>query len=145
MDKTATQKLYGEIRNGAHMGIDAIDEMMKKCSDKVFLEKLLQTQQEYKNIAQQAADELIAEGGIPEELSAEARMGLNMTTKMRLAWKNHDERTMARMVLKGMDMAEKEMHRDGEAYRNASEKAHKLADHLLEVQEKHREFYRKYI
>ena len=30
MEKTATQKLYDEIRNGAHMGIDAIDEMMRK-------------------------------------------------------------------------------------------------------------------
>ena len=82
MDKNATHKLYDEIRNGAHMGIDAIDEMMKKCDDREFLDRLMQTQREYKDIAQKAADGIIAEGGIPEELSAEARMGLHMTTKM---------------------------------------------------------------
>lgn len=145
MEKNATQKLYDEIRNGAHMGIDAIDEMMKKCDDKEFLDKLMQTQRDYKEIAQKAADGIIAEGGIPEELSAEARMGLHMTTKMRLAWNKNDRHTMSRMILKGMDMAEKEMHRDGEAYRNASAEAHKLADRLLEVQEKHREYFRKNI
>ena len=145
MEKNATLKLYDEIRNGAHMGIDAIDEMMKKCDDREFLDQLMQTQREYKEIAQKAADGIIAEGGIPEELSAEARMGLHMTTKMRLAWNRNDKRTMSRMILKGMDMAEKEMHRDGEAYRNASEEAHKLADRLLEVQQKHREYYRNFL
>ena len=145
MEKTATQKLYDEIRNGAHMGIDAIDEMMKKCDDREFLDKLMETQRDYKDIAQKAADGIIAEGGIPEELSAEARMGLHMTTKMRLACNKNDRNTMSRMILKGMDMAEKEMHRDGEAYRGASAEAHKLADRLLEVQQKHREYFRNYI
>ena len=52
---------------------------------------------------------------------------------------------MSRMVLKGMKMAEKELNKDGEAYENASQKAHDLADRLLELQQKHKKIYEKYV
>ena len=44
-----------------------------------------------------------------------------------------------------MKMAEKELNRDGEEYKNASGKAHDLADRLLELQQKHKKIYEKYV
>lgn len=144
MEKNATQKLYDEIRNGAHMGIDAIDEMLRKCKDDTFRRELMDTQNEYKYIAQEAAEGLIAEGGTPEELTAGARMSVHWGVKAKMAL-HADRQAMARMVLKGMEMAEKELNRDGEAYQNASHQAHSLADRLLELQQKHKKVYEKYL
>lgn len=144
MSKNATQKLYDEIRNGAHMGIDAIDEMLRKCEEDDFRRELVETQNEYKYIAQQAADGLIAEDGTPEELSAGARMSVHLGVKAKMAMK-HDRESMSRMVLKGMKKAEKELNRDGKAYENASPEAHRLADRLLELQQKQKKVYEKYL
>jgi len=144
MSKNATQKLYDEIRNGAHMGIDAIDEMLRKCGDEKFRKELMDTQNEYKYIAHEAAEGLIAEGGVPEELTAGARMGVHWGVKAKMAMDDSRE-SMSRMVLKGMKMAEKELNRDGEEYKNASGKAHDLADRLLELQQKHKKIYEKYV
>lgn len=141
MEKTATLKLYDEIRNGAHMGIDALDEMLKQCHDSAFAARLCDLQSAYKTIAQDAADAILAQGGLPEELSAEARWGLHAAAKARLAFSKKDEKAMARMVLKGMEAAEKELHRDGAAFQNASEEAHALADRLLELQQTHRRYF----
>jgi len=102
------------------------------------------TQNEYKYIAHEAAEGLIAEGGVPEELTAGARMSVHWGVKAKMAMDDSRE-SMSKMVLKGMEMAEKELHRDGEAYRNASPKAHQLADRLLELQQKHKKIYEKYL
>lgn len=64
-NKNSTQEVCYEVLKGAQMGIDAIDELLKRCDDKSFVDVLLHTQNDYKKVAH-AADVLLQKnGGIP--------------------------------------------------------------------------------
>ena len=144
MEQNQTLTLYEEILQGAHMGIDAVDELSKRAEDDHFKQELLGTQNDYKYIARQAEERIQALGGIPHELSAPTRMmtwgmvGLQTLT-------DHSNAKLAEMLLKGMDMADKGMADKAHAFEMANDDAKQLARTLKELQNRQRSVYRKYL
>ena len=54
MDAKQSLALYEEIFKGAQMGIDSIDEIMRRTKDRQFRHELMRTQNDYKYIASEA-------------------------------------------------------------------------------------------
>lgn len=142
--KNSTQEVCYEVLKGAQMGIDAIDELLKKCDDKNFVNVLLHTQNDYKDVAREADLLLQKNGGIPQELSAGIRMTTWGMVKSRTMNDNSPSR-LSELILRGMDTAEKEMNEIKEEYPDAQESSHKLADKLLKLQREHRGIYESYL
>ena len=143
-NKNSTQEVCYEVLKGAQMGIDAIDELLKRCDDKSFVDVLLHTQNDYKKVAHDADVILQKNGGIPHELSAGIRMTTWGMVKSRTMNDNSPSR-LSELILRGMDTAQKEMNEIKRENPDAHESSHKLADKLLKLQKEHRGIYESYL
>lgn len=144
MDDKQTLRLYEEILKGAQMGIDSIDEMLRKCDDQQFQEELIRTQNDYKYIAEEADEGVQRFGGTPHELSAMTRV--NTWGRITAAlFMDHTPERMSSMILGGMEMADQEMNKHLQEYAQADEAAKSLAHRLLDLQNAQRSVYRKYL
>lgn len=143
MDET-TIDMYQEVLSGAHMGIDAMDELLKLAEDGKFREEMIRAQEDYKHIAARASKEIHQLGGTPVELPAMIRMSTWGMVKMECAL-DPSPHHMAKMILKGMDMADEKIHKKAKKYDGRDPKAAALADEMLELQNRQRSVFRKYI
>ena len=144
MDAKQSLALYEEIFKGAQMGIESIDEIMRRTKDRQFRHELMRTQNDYKYIASEANENIQRLGGTPQELPALTRMRTWSMVGM-AALVDNSPKGMSDMLLKGMDMADKGMHESAKKYPHAERAAHELADRLLELQVGQRSVYRKYL
>ncbi len=117
MESPDTKRMYIEIKNAANMGINSIDDMLRRCADEYFRIELMHVQNEYRSIA-------MAAGG--EETEPE---GSRMLTKMEAA-------LIGEYV--GADS-------EKSTYARADARAAQLADRLLTAQRRHRAIYKKYL
>ena len=69
-----TLLLYEDIVQGAHMGIAAIEELMKRTEDARFQAELERTRSDYQYILDQAEEQIAARGEKPKELSMVTRL-----------------------------------------------------------------------
>lgn len=139
-----TQKLYQQVLKGAQMGVSSIDEMLKRCDDSAFQQALLQTQNGYKEIAQEADAKLQQAGGIPRELPAHTRISTSFAVSMQ-TMADRSPKRMAKMVLTGMDMGDAEMAEELADMPHASDEARELASRLSHMQDKQRNLYERYL
>ena len=143
MDEQTIQ-MYQEVLSGAHMGIDAIDELLKEAADGQFRDEMIRAQEDYKHIAARASKEIHRLGSTPQELSAMTRMSTWGMVKMECAM-DASPHHMSKMILKGMDMADEKIHKVAKKYDGRDPKAAALADEMLDLQNRQRSVFRKYI
>lgn len=139
-----TLMLYEDIVQGAHMGIAAIEELMKRTEDHVFKTELERTRSDYQYILDEAEENIAAFGEKPKDLSMLTRMNTwGMMTAATIFDKSNAN--LSKMMLKGMEMADKGFNDKIADYPNADGRAKHLADRLTELQNRHRSVYKKYL
>jgi len=144
MDDKQTLELYQEILRGAQIGIDSIDEMLKKSGDRQFAEELRRTQNDYKYIAFEANDRILEMGGQPKELSLMTKVN-NWSMVSAATLLDSSNENISRLLLRGIDTADKSLSDYQDTYINADERAKELAERLLRMQDTQRNVYRKYL
>ncbi len=139
-----TLLLYEDIAQGAHMGIAAIEELMKRTEDARFQAELERTRSDYQYILDQAEEQIAARGEKPKELSMVTRMNTwGMVTAATIF--DHSNANLSKLMLKGMEMADKGFNDKLADYPGADERSRRLADRLTELQNRHRSVYKKYL
>ncbi len=91
-----------------------------------------------------AARAILTLGGKPERISKGMRLRDWWTVSIK-AFFNNSPSAMAKIVLKGFDMGEKQLEGCEKAYPNASQGALQLVQELLAMQEEQRTLYRRYL
>lgn len=139
-----TLLLYEDIVQGAHMGIAAIEELMKRTEDNRFKTELERTRSEYQYILDEAEENVAAFGEEPKDLSMLTRMNTwGMITAGTIFDRSNSN--LSKMMLKGMEMADKGFNDKIADYPGADDRAKRLADRLTELQNTHRSVYQKYL
>lgn len=145
MDEEQTLGLYEEILKGAQMGINSIDEILKKTEgEDAFQEELLRTQSDYKYIAFEANERIRQLGGVPRELPVSTRISTWGMIAARSVFDSSPE-NMSKLMLKGIDMADDALSDYQQRFINAEDRAKQLADRLQRMQTEQRSVYRKYL
>ena len=144
MEAGQTRELCEEVFRGACMGMDSIDEMIRRSDKADFRQELTATRNAYQMIAQEARQAIESYGGTPQELPVMMRMSNSLRVNAATLFNKSEER-LSEMVLKGMDMADQEVHIWLDKFVNADEQAKALARELLELQRTERAVYRKYL
>ena len=136
------RQICHEVIRAAQMGIDSIDELLKVTEDKNFIKELIDTQNIYKEAAHETNALLLEFEGIPRELSAGIRIETWTAVKIKTVGGASSEK-LSELILKGMDMADKELSEIKKTYPEADEKAYALLQKFLRLQKAERVKYEK--
>lgn len=142
--KEQTIDLLNEIHQGSQMGVEAIDTLLNKVKSGDFKTKLMEMQNEYKNIAAATNVELQKYGGIPHEIPVSQRVSAWSMSNMQTLVNNSTEH-MADMMLKGTNMGLRDINKAINNNIYADEKAKNLARQFITVQQKHAEEMSRYL
>lgn len=137
-----TRQICHEVIKAAQMGIDSIDELLKVTEDKNFIKELIDTQNIYKEAAHETNALLLEFEGIPRELSAGIRIETWTAVKIKTVGGASSEK-LSELILKGMNMADKELSEIKKTYPEADEKAYALLQKFLRLQKAERVKYEK--
>lgn len=144
MDAKETLALYEDILQGTHIAVYSIEEILKKAKRAEFREDLLRTRQDYRQIGQEAEENINRLGGTPKELSALTKIN-NWGVINAKALVNNSPENMSEIVIKGFEAGDECMQGYQEKYPNAEKTAKNLADKLQTIQETQRNIYQKYL
>ena len=144
MESGDTLGVLTEVLHGAQMGIAAIDEVLKKCENQPIEKHLLKTQNDYKELEQRLDKEIQDMGGVPHEINVWNKVSAWAMANMETI-AGDTAKQIAKMMLEGMDMAQKKMEETRKNHPKASTKAMEYCDELLDWQEEQRPVYEAYL
>lgn len=128
-------KLLRECDAGIKMGISSIDEILEKVSDEKMKQTLRESKQEHLKLEREIEDKLKQGQEEEKEPAAMAKAMSWFKTNMKMAMDESDA-TVADLITDGCNMGIKSVHRYINQYKTADEKVRKLAEKLVELQEK---------
>lgn len=144
IDKKDTLKLYEKTLNGTRIAVNSLECIARKSASLRLAGEVRRTIKEYEHFDKEAARAILTLGGKPERISKGMRLWDWWTVSIK-AFFNNSPAAMAKIVLKGFDMGEKQLEGCEKAYPNASQGALQLVQELLAMQEEQRTLYRRYL
>ena len=142
--KQQTIDLFTEIHQGSQMGVEAIDALLDKAKDEAFKMKLIDLQNEYKNITATANVELQKFGGTPKEIGVGQRVTAWGMTNLQTVINSSSEH-LADMMIKGTHMGINSMHKALNNNIYADDTARQLGNQFVQLQQKHADEMSKYL
>lgn len=128
-------KLLRECDAGIKMGISAINEIMENVTDKKLKQTLQDSKAEHKKLEREIEEQLQQCQEPEKEPAAMAKAMSWFKTNMKMAMDESDA-TVADLITDGCHMGIKSIHRYLNQYPMADGKVRKLAEKLVELQEK---------
>lgn len=144
MENMDTVKLLQECNAGVKMGITSIDEVLEKVSDSEF-RKLLIESREHHEMLDNEIEELLEQYHATEKDPNPIAKGMSwMKTNMKMGM-NHSDSTIAGLITDGANMGVKSLNQYLNKYDQANEKAKKICERLIQIEEKLSKELQKYL
>ncbi|MEE1085644.1 MAG: hypothetical protein U0L05_00500 [Schaedlerella sp.] len=144
MENMDTVRLLRECDAGVKMGVESIDEILDKVCDSD-LKKLLTESREHHEKLENEIDLLLKQCNAEEKEPGTIAKGMSwMKTNMKMGM-DHSDATAADLITDGANMGIKSLNRYMNKYKEADEKAKKLCDKLIQIEEELRRDLRKYL
>lgn len=135
MENMNTIRLLQECDAGVKMGVESIDEVLEKVLDSQ-LRKLLIESREHHEKLENEIDELLKQYKAAEKEPNPIAKGMSwMKTNMKMGM-DHSDSTIAELITDGANMGIKSLNQYINKYKTADEKAKKLCEKLIEIEEK---------
>ncbi len=144
MDTEQTLELFGKLSNGAKVAIHSLEYMRGKSQDTEFSKELAGTIAAYKQIENSVDNNIEKMGGSPKPLSA----WIKLNGKIAIGYKTFVDTSkpnMSKIVLRGFDRGEKSLEGYEKKYINAEDTAKEMCKELLDMQQKEKRVYVKYL
>lgn len=144
MENMDTIKLLQECDAGVKMGVESIDEVLEKVCDSEF-RNLLQETREHHEKLENEIDALLKQYQAEEKNPNPIAKGMSwMKTNMKMGM-NHSDATIAALMTDGANMGVKSLNQYKNQYKKADEKARKICERLIQIEEKLNKELQKYL
>jgi len=130
-----TKNLLADCTAGIDMALSNLDGMLPNAKDHTLRQKLQDSIRSHNQLRQQTMDLLHRVGGEEKAPSLMAKSMAWLKTNTRLSLKN-DDTTVAYLVADGCDMGVKSLCRSRNRYPAADPEAKRLAEQLIDCDEK---------
>ena len=144
IDKEDTLRLYEKILSGTRIAVNSLECVAKKSGSLRFAGDVRRTIKEYEQFDKEAARSILTLGGKPKRISKGMRLRDWWTVSIK-AFFDNSPAAMARIVLKGFEMGEKQLTGCEKTFPNASESARQLVQKLFAMQNEQRSVYKRYL
>lgn len=144
MENMDTIKLLQECDAGVKMGIASIDEVLEKVCSSEFRELLIESREHHEKLENEI-DSLLKQYNAEEKEPNPIAKGMSwMKTNMKMGM-NHDDSTVAELITDGANMGVKSLNQYLNKYTAADEKAKKICERLIQIEEKLGKELQKYL
>lgn len=144
MEQAETVRLLKEVYHNSKTAVDAIGTLLTKTGAMDFAADLQQQVEEYRAIAEEAAEQLRGFRELPEESSVFSKLGMWAGVQMStLVNKSTDH--MAEIMINGSTMGVIEMTKYLNANPDVSSFAQQLAQRLVAVEQRNIDMMRQYL
>lgn len=144
MENNDTIYLLKECDAGTKMGVTSIDEVLENVKNPELKELLSKSKEHHEKLGNEIHSLLLEYHSEEKDPSAMAKGMSWMKTNMKMAMDNSDA-TVADLITDGCHMGIKSLHRYMNQYPAADEKAKKLCDKLVEIEDELCRDLRKYL
>lgn len=144
MKNMDTVKLLQECDAGVKMGIASIDEVLEKVCASEFRKLLVESREHHEKLENEI-DDLLKQYNAEEKDPNPIAKGMSwMKTNMKIGM-NHDDSTVAELITDGANMGVKSLNQYLNKYEAADEKAKKICERLIQIEEKLGKELQKYL
>lgn len=144
MENMDTIKLLQECDAGVKMGIASIDEVLEKVCASEFRKLLVESREHHEKLENEI-DDLLKQYNAEEKEPNPIAKGMSwMKTNMKIGM-NHDDSTVAELITDGANMGVKSLNQYLNKYEAADEKAKKICERLIQIEEKLGKELQKYL
>lgn len=134
MENMDTIKLLQECDAGVKMGVESIDEVLNKVCDSKFRELLVESREHHEKLENEI-EALLKQYKAGEKEPNPIAKGMSwMKTNMKMGM-NHSDSTIAGLITDGANMGVKSLNQYLNKYEMADEKAKKICERLVQIEE----------
>lgn len=143
MDRQQTAELYEQILVGCAVAEHSLRALMRRAQQQEIMRDMAELRQQYAQIAGEAQKGLRAVGGQTPAAKL-PRLGNCMTIYCKTML-NRSPENLARIVIRGFQTGDRELRDYRREYINAEEEAKMLCAQLLEMQQRQKMRFRRYL